>query len=234
MASIAEIVDAPVDWIGALDSHLRFGLRRMAEDNPECLPAGMATILLHPDLLAPPQLPPWEQELLDMHASGLTYEHIARRLNILPEDVESDLKWIQHNLDVVGLRVYLEAERLAELTGLRSQAGVLRRPTRRPRPEDVEAGKKLQIGAAFLNELHDLLCVGERYQEERANLIKEYKAGQSTFVASIAVVLAPYLGAGVQLVAAAVAVALSVIGQVGLKAWCATQPQRRRQVNAPS
>jgi hypothetical protein len=89
-----------------------------------------------------------------------------------------------------------------------------------------------RLGEAFLNELHQLLCTGKKYDEERRNLLKEYRAGQSTLVAGIAVILAPYLGAGVQLVAAAVAVALSVIGQVGLNAWCATQSERRRSTSA--
>jgi hypothetical protein len=231
MASIAAIVDAPVDWIGTVDSHLRRGLRWMAEGPPDHLAVGVATILLRPDLVAPPPLDAWDQRLLTLRASGLTREQIARRLGMTPEDVEADLADIRRRLDHVGIRIASEAEKLARLTT--PHVSVTHRVEPPPSPEMVEAKRRLRLGTAFLDELHDLLCAEERYQEERASLVHEYKAGQSTFVASVAVVLAPYLGAGVQLVAAAVAVTLSVIGQVGLKAWCATQSQRRGRVGAP-
>jgi hypothetical protein len=230
VTSLAEVVDRPADWIGTLDGHLQRGLRRMADADPERLIAGLATILLRPDLLAPPPLEPWEQRLLDLHLSGLTHVEIARQLQMAPEDVEQDLTWLRRNVDAAGERIFYEAEKLVRRADLVVGLGAARKAGSSPRPETIDARKRLRIGTAFLDELHDLLCAGERYQEERASLVKEYKAGQSTFVASVAVVLAPHLGAGVQFVAAAVAVALSVIGQVGLRAWCASQSERRNQV----
>jgi uncharacterized iron-regulated membrane protein len=67
------------------------------------------------------------------------------------------------------------------------------------------------------------------YVEERARLLEEYRAGQSSFAAGVAVTIAPYLGASTQLVAAAAAVSLTMIGQVGLKTWCAMQTERREK-----
>jgi hypothetical protein len=224
---MAEIVDANVDWIGALDNTVvPVGLRRMAGQEAPDLAASVATIFHETGLVSSSTLAPFEREIFDLYHSGLTVDEIAHRLKKHPEDVKYDLEFA---IDRPGFQLYVKAHDLER--AVRPFVAAPRAPGAPLSEHEVrfaEGRERLRIGTAFLNELHDLLCSGEKYQEEQANLIKEYRAGQSTFVASIAVVLAPYLGAGVQIVAAAVAVSLSVIGQIGLKAWCVAQAQRRR------
>jgi hypothetical protein len=82
----------------------------------------------------------------------------------------------------------------------------------------------------FQDELHDLLCSEQKYTEERHKLLEEYRAGQASFAAAVTAILSPCLGAGTQLVAAAVAVMLTVIGRVGLKTWCGLQAERRSRL----
>lgn len=82
----------------------------------------------------------------------------------------------------------------------------------------------------FMDELHELLCSeGGKYAEDRANIVQEYKAGQATLVAGLTASLAPYLSAISTLLPALVALTLTVIGRVGLSAWCAAQARRKRE-----
>jgi hypothetical protein len=61
-------------------------------------------------------------------------------------------------------------------------------------------------------------------------LIDELHAGQKTVVATIAASIAPYLGIGVsQMLSAMVAVAITLISEIGLRAWCVMQSERRRR-----
>lgn len=228
MTSLAEIVEAPVDWIGTIDDTvIPDGLRTLAGKGARDLEAGVAAILLEPGLLSVDVLDPGIRRLYTLRRSGLSDEEIAERLGVHPEDVRMDLREALHR---PAWALVDSAGQLARSLPGRVMMAPLP-PGSRPTQGELDLARgreRLRIGTAFLDELHDLLCSGERYQEEQASLLKEYRAGQSTFVASIAVVLAPHLGAGVQIVAAAVAVTLSVIGQVGLKAWCLTQTERRR------
>ena len=81
----------------------------------------------------------------------------------------------------------------------------------------------------FLDEMHDLLCAGERYEETRTQLKQHVKNGQVAVVSCVTAVVSPALGAAAPLVAPAAAVLLTVISQVGLNAWCAAQAERRRE-----
>lgn len=79
----------------------------------------------------------------------------------------------------------------------------------------------------FLDELHDLLCTGENYEEEKRNALKELGAGKTTAAAYISQQISPHLGASANILAPAVAVILCLVSTIGLRAWCETQSQRR-------
>jgi hypothetical protein len=82
----------------------------------------------------------------------------------------------------------------------------------------------------FLDELHDLLCSDEKYRAERSELLRSFKTGQATAVASITAAIAPSLSAAPPFLAPAIAVTLCVIGRAGLNAWCLSQSERRTSV----
>lgn len=83
----------------------------------------------------------------------------------------------------------------------------------------------------FLDELHDLLCSHERYQEARYQLWQDFRKGQTVFVASVTSAIAPVLGAAPAFLAPAVAVTMCAVGKAGLNAWCAMQTERRKESN---
>jgi hypothetical protein len=78
-----------------------------------------------------------------------------------------------------------------------------------------------------LDQLHEFLCDSNKYVEERANLLQEYKAGQTSFVAGVTTFIAPHVGTSPTLLAPAIAVILTVISQASLRAWCEMQSERR-------
>ncbi|MFC9632089.1 hypothetical protein ACFTY8_23090 [Streptomyces mirabilis] len=80
---------------------------------------------------------------------------------------------------------------------------------------------------AFLDQMHDFLCTGISYEEERAALMAGFKPKQAGLTATIAAAIAPHLGAASTLIAPAVALALCAIGKMGLGAWCQVQTARR-------
>ncbi|MFB6853029.1 hypothetical protein ACFCWV_11050 [Streptomyces sp. NPDC056341] len=79
----------------------------------------------------------------------------------------------------------------------------------------------------FLDQMHDLLCTGLDYQEERAAIAAGFKPKQTGLAASISAVIAPHLGASLVFLAPVVAVTLCAIGKMGLGAWCQIQTERR-------
>jgi hypothetical protein len=129
--------------------------------------------------------------------------------NYLPDGEDRDV------LDVEGVGVYYDD----------NWGGVTR--------EVAECQQKIwrrgALRSQFLDELHDLLCSDEKYREERKALLSEYRTGQTAFAAGVATALAPYVGGGAQFLITATATSLTIIGQVGLKSWCALQSERRRQ-----
>jgi hypothetical protein len=84
-------------------------------------------------------------------------------------------------------------------------------------------------GAQFISELYGLLCADKKYKSARQAILKEAKVGRTAIVAYISTYLAPVLGMASAPVAASVAITLSIIGQLGLNTWCATQAARRRR-----
>ncbi|MET7742782.1 hypothetical protein [Streptomyces sp. NPDC005385] len=79
----------------------------------------------------------------------------------------------------------------------------------------------------FLDQMHDLLCTGLNYQDERAAITAGFKPKQTGLAASISAVIAPHLGASLVFLAPVVAVTLCAIGKMGLGAWCQVQTERR-------
>lgn len=80
-----------------------------------------------------------------------------------------------------------------------------------------------------LDEIHDLLCSEDKFQEERASLAQEYGAGKITFTAGVTTYISPVLGADPTMLTPVIAIVLTIISQAGLKAWCAMQSERRAQ-----
>jgi hypothetical protein len=81
----------------------------------------------------------------------------------------------------------------------------------------------------FLNLMHDLLCSDDKFVEERGKFIAEYKAGQTTVAASIASIIAPYVGTATPMLTVVVVITLAVISKAGLQSWCTAQAERRRK-----
>lgn len=80
---------------------------------------------------------------------------------------------------------------------------------------------------AFLDQIHNFLCTGLNYEEERAAVMAGFKPKQAGLAATIATAIAPHLGAASTLIAPAVALSLCAIGKMGLGAWCQVQTARR-------
>ncbi len=85
----------------------------------------------------------------------------------------------------------------------------------------------------FLNLMHDLLCSDNKFVEERRKLLAEYKTGQTMVAASIASIIAPYVGTATPMLTAVVVILLVVISKAGLQSWCAAQAERRRKAGSP-
>ncbi|MFE2513935.1 hypothetical protein ACFXG9_00865 [Streptomyces mirabilis] len=82
---------------------------------------------------------------------------------------------------------------------------------------------------SFLDELHDFLCIGRNYEQERNQLLSGFKPGQAGMAAYIAAAIAPQLDAAPSFLAPAVALLLCAIGKLSLGAWCRMQSERRNQ-----
>lgn len=79
----------------------------------------------------------------------------------------------------------------------------------------------------FLDELHDLLCVANKYEKEKGQLREQAKVGQAAVVSLLTTVVVPVLGAAAPIVAPAIAITMILISRMGLNAWCAVQSERR-------
>ncbi|MFF0667763.1 hypothetical protein ACFYVE_06145 [Streptomyces tendae] len=80
-----------------------------------------------------------------------------------------------------------------------------------------------------VDELHDFLCVGISYENERSQIISGFKTGQAGLVATITAAISPHLDSAPSFLAPAVAVLLCAISKIGLGAWCRVQTERRAQ-----
>ena len=78
-----------------------------------------------------------------------------------------------------------------------------------------------------VDQVHDLLCDQDKYEDERASLAREYGTGKTTFAASVTAFVGPLLGADPTMLTPVIAVILTVISQAGLRAWCELQSERR-------
>jgi len=98
---------------------------------------------------------------------------------------------------------------------------------------DISGEARRSFTELFMRELHTFLCTADgKYRRERAELLAKYKTGQTTFVAGVTASIAPYLGTTTSpFLIAAAAVALTVIGQVGLRAWCAKHSNPHAQTD---
>jgi hypothetical protein len=85
----------------------------------------------------------------------------------------------------------------------------------------------------FLNLMHDLLCSDDKFIEERSKLLADYKASQTMVAASIASIIAPYVGTATPMLTTVVVIILIVISKAGLQSWCAAQAERRREAGRP-
>lgn len=72
----------------------------------------------------------------------------------------------------------------------------------------------------FLAEFRAFVCGAERYESERAELVKVAKPAASCIVTVISVTVAAALGVTVGLIVPAVALLLKLIGKIGLNVWC--------------
>lgn len=85
----------------------------------------------------------------------------------------------------------------------------------------IRTGVNLFYGK-LLRQIHLLLCGESEYLEERQQLIRDARAGQTTIVAAIATAVAPHVGATPVLIAPAVALTLAAVGGASREAACET------------
>ena len=95
-------------------------------------------------------------------------------------------------------------------------------------PFGAGAGANLYL-EKVVDELHDFLCVGNTYEQERAQIANGFKTGQTGLVATITAFIAPQLDSAPSFLAPAIAVLLCAISKIGLGAWCRVQTERRAQ-----
>lgn len=86
---------------------------------------------------------------------------------------------------------------------------------------------------SFLDELHDFLCTGRNYEQERNRILSDFKPGQTGLAAAISTEIAPHLAAAPAFVTPAVTVTFCAITKIGLSAWCHMQSVRRSAGSEP-
>lgn len=79
----------------------------------------------------------------------------------------------------------------------------------------------------FLDQLHDFLCTGLNYEEERAAVMAGFKPKQAGLAATISAAIAPHLEAAPAFLTPAIALTICAIAKMGLGAWCQMQTERR-------
>jgi hypothetical protein len=79
----------------------------------------------------------------------------------------------------------------------------------------------------FVEQLYRLLCSPNHYIEERAQIAKDFKAGQTTLSTAIATAIAPHMDATPTVLVPAVAISLTLAGKMTLNAWCEVQKEKR-------
>jgi hypothetical protein len=74
----------------------------------------------------------------------------------------------------------------------------------------------------LLEQMRLLLCTGEGFDEERAQLIRDARAGRAAIVTLIATAIAPHVDAAPVVIAPVVALTLAVVSGAGVDAICDT------------
>lgn len=100
------------------------------------------------------------------------------------------------------------------------------------RPQSSIRPPRLTMTDRIKDEIHDLLCGGVKYNEERVKFVEQYRLGQAGFATAITTALVPALGQSAPVVGVVVAVSLTAIGKVGLNAWCAEQKEQKAAYQA--
>jgi hypothetical protein len=98
-------------------------------------------------------------------------------------------------------------------------------------PFSASTGPKIFL-EKFQDQLHDFLCTGLNYEEERAAVMAGFKPKQAGLAATISAAIAPHLGTAPVFLAPAVALTLCAIAKISLGAWCQMQTERRATVPA--
>jgi hypothetical protein len=93
---------------------------------------------------------------------------------------------------------------------------------------ELEAAADRRSGA-ILNELHDLLCGGADYEDDRKRFLEQFSVGQAGFGTAVTTVLVPVLGQTAPVIGACVALSFALIGKIGMRSWCQIQRSRRQR-----
>jgi len=162
----------------------------------------------------------WSQEHRDYHESvyGIELDRIQR----------VGIQYYTDLLVSLALQDFADTEGASRGDELAEAIAELRRVPYGGESEGTPAVRRFMFKKIFFKEfrreLHRLLCSdGKTAVAQRESILKEAKIGQSSIAVTIASMIAPTLGTNGGVIAGAVAVALAVIGRVGLSAWCATQ-----------
>jgi hypothetical protein len=94
-------------------------------------------------------------------------------------------------------------------------------------PRDTAPYGGARAGASLfyeklLEQIQILLCGDEGYEEERAQLLREARAGRSAIVGAIAATVAPAVGAAPVVIAPPIAIILAILVAAGTNALCET------------
>ena len=100
------------------------------------------------------------------------------------------------------------------------------------RPQASIRPPRLSMTDRIKDEVHGLLCGGEKYDDERTKFAEQYRLGQAGFATAVTTALVPALGQSAPVVGIVVAVSLTAVGKVGLNAWCAEHKERKAEYEA--
>jgi len=241
MATLAELVEAPVDWLASVsDADLRALEDQLAREGERASSELRSKVL--------------QELVMRRRAEAEKGQAEAKRRDGGPESrpAAMGIRSVSHQTEIRGVRRemafgierHLEEERSrtfavrqAESTELPQVASVRRRrveaepPIRRRRPEPPSKPTPFpsSVTDRFFVEMHELLCkTSAKYRQDRQRLTREFKVGEASLSAAIAATVAPYLGGSSIVVAPAVAVTLTMIGRAGLSTWCAQRGEVRR------
>jgi hypothetical protein len=154
-------------------------------------------------------------------------------METLAELVEAPVDWLAEIPDgrtqVIAKLIVDEADPIASLTRLVGDTAdlqIVNGPIGELPPGN-EPRRQRELRDAFLNEIHNFLCGDAKYSEERQRIQDDCRPGQTFVAANIAIAITPYVNGSAHFIAAGVAMTLTVIGKMGLNAWCVVQKRRR-------